>query len=175
MSLAGWQRVVRGCVALVAVCATAASVAEEPVTAFLCAAQDHGYGEVAIDYLEQLRTSGRVPKELDETFDLELSRSYRIAVAEAFNAAEAEQRLAKAQSLLDKFLKEHNDHPELARAIDSWGEIALDRGIERIRSATTTQDAAQQEKQLAAARPIWKKLAAGSTTPRRAISRNETA
>src|SRR5262245_3551264 len=88
---------------------------EEPAREFLHAAQDRGYGEVAVDYLQRLHDSRRLPKSLTETYDLELSRSLRIAVAEAFNAGEADQRLAKAQSHLDKFLKEHPDHPEVAR------------------------------------------------------------
>ena len=96
--------------------------------------------------------SGRLPKELAETYDLELSRSYRVAVGEAFNAAEAEARTAKAQEHLDKFLKEHADHPEVARAMDSWGDLALDRGMQRIRQAAATRDPAHKEKLRAQAR-----------------------
>ncbi len=125
---------------------------EEPAVEFVHAAQEQGYGEIAIDYLEQLKAAGRLPPELAQTYDLELSRSYRAAASEAFNAAEAEERIAKAQSYLDKFLKEHADHPDVARAIESWGDIALDRAINRIRLASGTRDKAQQEKQLALAR-----------------------
>src|SRR5689334_13607390 len=106
---------------------TAALRGEEPALEFLRAAQDRGYGEVAVEYLEKLRAANQLPKQLAEIYDLELSRSYRIAVGEAFNAAEAEQRLAKAQAHLDAFLKAHPNHPEVARAIESWGQIALDR------------------------------------------------
>jgi hypothetical protein len=126
--------------------------AEEPATQFLRAAQDRGYGEVAIEYLQQLQKQGRLPKALVETYDLELSRSYRIAVAESFNAAEAEQRLVKSQEYLDKFLKAHPDHPEVARAIESWGQIALDRGLQRMRAARGTKDRDQREKHLSVAR-----------------------
>ncbi len=128
------------------------AVAEEPVFEFLHAAQDNGYGEAAISYLEQLRASGRLPKELNETYDLELSRSYRVAMSEAFNANEAAERLAQAQKCLDKFLKEHPNHAAIGRALDSWGDIALDRALERIHAAGTTKDAAQQEKLFTAAR-----------------------
>ena len=93
--------------------------AEEPALAFLRAAQEQGYGEASLDYLEQLQAAGRLPAELKETWDLELSRSYRAAVAEAFNAAEAEAQLAKAQTHLDKFLREHPDHPAVAGAMES--------------------------------------------------------
>lgn len=126
--------------------------AAEPVFEFLHAAQQQGYGEAALDYLELLRSEGRLPKALEETWDLELSRSYRAAVAEAFNAAEAEARLAKAQAHLDKFLKEHPDHPEVARAMESWGDIALDRALEHIRAAARLKDAAEKQKHRTAAR-----------------------
>jgi hypothetical protein len=126
--------------------------AEEPVFEFLHAAQDAGYGEVAVDYLDRLRATEKLPKELAATLDLELSRSFRIAVGEAFNAAEAEQRLAKAQKHLDKFLQEHSDHPAVGRAIESWGDIALDRALHQMRLARSTKDKGQREKLLTAAR-----------------------
>lgn len=127
-------------------------LAKEPVFRFLRAAQAQGYGEVALDYLEQLRAAGRVPAELKETWDLELSRSYRAAVAEAYNAAEAETRLAKAQSHLDKFLEEHPDHAAVAGAMESWGDITLDRALGHVRAATELKDAALKEKHFTAAR-----------------------
>ncbi len=133
--------------------------ATEPVFDFLRAAQDHGYGEVAIEYLEQLRAAERLPVELSTTYDLEMSRSYRAAVAEAFNAAESKSRMQKAQTHLDKFLKEHPDHPEVARAMESWGDIELDRGLERVRQAVNTRDAGRKEQYLAAARDDFAKAA----------------
>ncbi|MGD9720427.1 MAG: hypothetical protein AB7O59_06655 [Pirellulales bacterium] len=135
--LAGWAALAR---------------AAEPAVEFLHAAQDRGYGEVAIAYLEQLRASGRLPQDLAETYDLELSRSYRAAVAEAFNATEAATRMTKAQEHLDKFLQEHANHPQVARAMESWGDLTLDRGLERLRQAAATKDPAQREKLRAAAR-----------------------
>jgi hypothetical protein len=145
----------RVCACLLAIaCMTlpGAALAKEPVAEFLRAAQQQGYGEVALDYLEQLRASGRLPSSLKETWDLELSRSYRAAVAEAFNAAEAETRAAKAQEHLEKFLKEHPDHPEVAGAMEAWGDLALDRALERLRAARVLKDAALAEKHRAAAR-----------------------
>src|SRR5436309_548215 len=98
----------------------AAARSAKPVAEFLRAAQEAHYGEASVDYLERLQSRGKLPADMAEVFDLELSRSYRIAVGESFNAAEAEQRLVKAQSHLDKFLKEHPNHPEVGRAIESW-------------------------------------------------------
>ncbi len=126
--------------------------AESPVFQFLHAAQAKGYGEVALDYLEQLRSSGKMPPTLDETWDLELSRSYRSAAAEAYNADEAQARMAKAQSHLDKFLREHPDHAEVARAMESWGDLALDRALEHLRIANTMKDPAVKQQQMQAAR-----------------------
>jgi len=126
--------------------------AEEPTFEFLRALEDRGYGEATIDYLEQLRAAKRLPKSLVELYDLELSRSYRLAVAEAFNATEADARQAKAQDHLDKFLKEHPEHPEVARAMESWGDLALDRGLARLRQASAVRDQPAKDKLLTAAR-----------------------
>ncbi len=44
---------------------------------FLHALQEQGYGDVAVDYLKTLKEHDEVPKELRETWDLEMSRSLR--------------------------------------------------------------------------------------------------
>jgi len=119
---------------------------------FLHAAQSQGYGEVALDYLQQLLADGTMPKALEETWDLELSRSYRAAAAEAYNAAEAQDRMAKAQTHLDKFLKEHPEHAEVARAMESWGDLTLDRALEHLRIAGSINDPAIKQQQRDAAR-----------------------
>ncbi len=128
------------------------AAATEPVFEFLRALQDRGYGEAAIEYLKQQQASGRMPPQLAETLDLELSRSYRAAIAEAFNAAEADNRLANARAHLDKFLKEHPDHAEVARAMESWGDIELDQGLEQLRRATASRNAEHEQQLRAAAR-----------------------
>jgi hypothetical protein len=138
---------------LAVLCAGAPSAAaKEPAFEFLRAAHDRGYGEVAVDYLEQLRAGEQLSPELAETYDLELSRSYRVAVGEAFNATESKARMEKAQAHLNKFLKEHADHPEVARAMESWGDLEMDRGLQRLRQAANTRDTPSKERLLVAAR-----------------------
>ncbi len=61
-------------------------------------------------------------------------------------------RMAKAQTHLDKFLKEHPDHAEVARAMESWGDITLDRASSNCGLPTACKDTAQQQKYRTAAR-----------------------
>ena len=56
----------------------------------------HGYGEIAIDYVNQLRTRPDVPEDIKLTLDLEMASSLRTAAAETVNADEKTKRLAEA-------------------------------------------------------------------------------
>src|SRR5690349_18966271 len=78
---------------------------------FLKALQKQGYGELAVEFLEQLQASGKMPPDLAEIWDLEMSTSLRLSANEAYNRQEEAQRRTKAQEHLDKFLKAHPDHP----------------------------------------------------------------
>ncbi len=52
---------------------------EVRAAAFLHALQDQGYGDVAVDYLKMLRERGELGDELSENWDLEMSKSLRVA------------------------------------------------------------------------------------------------
>ena len=113
---------------------------------FLRAAQDRGYGEVAVDFLNSLKEQGALPADLKDTFDLEMCDSLRLSVAEAYNAAEAEKRLDAAKVHLERFLKEHPNHEAVSKALESAADIAFDRGVQQLRIARNTKDKEQQEK-----------------------------
>lgn len=137
----------------------APAAAEHDAVEFVRAAQDRGYGEAAIDFLEKLRSRGPLPPELAETWDLEMSRSWRVAMREAYNAAEAEERLAKAQQYLDKFLKEHPNHAAAAEALGTWGDIFAERGANQLLLARRVSDAAQKQKHFDTARKEFEQAA----------------
>ena len=139
--------------------APACAHAEDDSIEFLHAAQERGYGEAAVDFLEKLKSRGPLPPELAETWDLEMSRSWRAAMREAFNAAEAEQRLAKAQQYLDKFLKEHPNHAAAAEALSTWGDIFAERGANQLLLARRVTDKVQKQKHLDAARKEFEQAA----------------
>ncbi|HEV3344643.1 MAG TPA: hypothetical protein VG125_29980, partial [Pirellulales bacterium] len=92
------------------------AAAGEDFRQFLQALQDRGYGDTAADYLALIRSRDDLPDDLREVIDLEMATSLRIAAANTPNADEAARDLGAAQQFLDKFVREHPDHPESGMA-----------------------------------------------------------
>ena len=69
------------------------ALAEDAPLPFLHALQERGYGDVAVQYMKSLEKQR--PPELQDVWDLELSKSYRAAAADAFDANDREQLVAK--------------------------------------------------------------------------------
>ena len=101
--------------------------AEEPFLDFLHGLHDEGYGELSMLYLEQIKDRPSLPEDLKTTWDLELAASLRVAAEETPNADLKQKYLVDAQGLLDKFLKEHANHEEAAKAQLTSGDISLYR------------------------------------------------
>lgn len=148
-------RVVLGSTCLLLV-GTARLSAVEPVADFLHGLQDRGYGEMAVNYLETLKAANKLPPDIVETYDLELCNSLRLSVGEAFNQQEATDRAAKAQASLDKFLKEHPDHPQTADALISAGSISFDKAMYNMQLAKMTKEKDAKAKLLTEARDLLK-------------------
>ena len=115
---------------------------------FLKALQKKGYGEMAVYYLEQLKAN-KLPPELEDKFDLEMSTSLRLSIPEAYNKEEAEQRTVNSKKFLETY---RNAHPGDADAVSTSADAAFDRGLALIRSAKATKDKEQIAKHLADAR-----------------------
>jgi hypothetical protein len=106
-----------------------ATTAADFTADFLKEARVRGYGQVMVDYLNALNESSKLPSELKEAFDLEMSKALRVAAMnDAFNAKEREKWQTESKERLEKFVKEHANHPEVASAQTSFGELAMDRG-----------------------------------------------
>src|SRR3972149_172916 len=86
--------------------------AEVRPLAFLRALQEQGYGDVAVDYLNMLKQRDDMPKPLRETWDLEMSRSLRVAAENAYNAKEHDSLMEEAEKHLAKFIREKPNHPQ---------------------------------------------------------------
>ena len=125
---------------------------EEPFAEFLHALQERGYGEQALAYIEEISQRSDVPVELRQTFDLERSRSLRLAADEAYDAAQRKARLDESKALLDKFLKDNPNHPAVGQALNAWGNEQLNNGILSLAESRGTKDKAEQEKLLVRAR-----------------------
>ena len=73
--------------------------AKEDAIRFLNELKDAGHGEAGVAYLENFQKQGKLPRELEETFDLEMSECLQKAAQEAFNPEEAQKLLAKSEEL----------------------------------------------------------------------------
>ena len=137
--------------AVSAAIASAAHAADDSLR-FLRELQDRGYGPVAVDYLEMLHARGPLPPQLADVYDLQMSKALRMSAAWAYNKAEREDRLAKAQQFLEKFLKEHPDHAAADEAIGSQGDLAFDEALTQLAQARLSKDAKGKTELFAAAR-----------------------
>ncbi len=142
---------------VLSVCAAMAIVvrvspAAERHLEFVHRLQQRGYVDVALDYLDWLETRPNLPSEVRETLDLERCNCYLVWAKAAVDAKLNQQRLAQAQAYLDKFLKEHPNHPRAATAMAFWGDSALERGRQLLVGAERVADKDKRVQALAEAR-----------------------
>ncbi|HZZ73749.1 MAG TPA: tetratricopeptide repeat protein [Pirellulales bacterium] len=131
------------------------AAAGEPYLEFVHALQRNGYGDLAVGYVESWKTRPNVPPAVLEVYDLELSNSLRISAKEAATSDVAAERTDQADKLMEKFAKEHPDHPGVAAATANWAEQAFDRGSTALAVAKIATDEAAKTKALADARAAF--------------------
>ncbi|MEK6258743.1 MAG: hypothetical protein AABP62_08985 [Planctomycetota bacterium] len=127
--------------------------AEEQFLDFLHGLHDDGYGELSVLYMNQIKDRPGLPEELTTTWDLEMATSLRIAAEETPNTDLKQKHLVDAQVLLDKFLKEHADHEEAAKAQLTSGDISLYRAQNMLTLAL--RDKTKREAMLAETRKLF--------------------
>jgi hypothetical protein len=119
---------------------TVAAWGMEPANEFLEALQKKGYGEAGVDYLEMLKAQGKVPPEIQENWDWQMSKCLSLSVKEAFNKGEAEERKARAEQLREKFIKEHPDSPLLSQVLETAGNDAFERAMQFLAEGKLAKD-----------------------------------
>jgi hypothetical protein len=132
--------------------ATSSALAAERSVDFLRALQRMQYGEAGVAYLEQLSAENRLPRELKENYDLEMSICVRDSVQEAFNKTEAKKREEEYKRFAKKFIDEHPNSTEVARAREILGGSAFDNALRLIAESKFNKDKAAAAKQLEEAR-----------------------
>ncbi len=141
----------------VAATARAAAAKDESVE-FLHLLQKEGFGDEAVDYLNQLKDDPNAPKEITDLWDLEMSRSKSEAAKHAYSPSEAKQYNEESKAYLDKFVKAHPDRPE---AIQEEARVAEERAAEgqsAVIRAKYSTDPAEKTKLLAQARTIFDEI-----------------
>ena len=121
------------------------AAAAEPFLTFLRALQQKGYGEQALAYLDQIAERPDLPADLKRDLNLERSKSYRIAAAEAYDAEQRTKRLAEAKRLSEEFFKANPDHADAASTLLDEAKDALYRGRLAMLQMRASRDAAEQK------------------------------
>ncbi len=129
-----------------------AAVAKEAAHEFLDKLRERGYGEVTLDYLAYLKQNQLVPDDIAADWDFYESRAWRLAIGEAFNPKEVAERREKAQSQLEKFLKEHPDSALATEEVGEWGAMSLKEGLRLLDQAQASKDPERKVKLTAEAR-----------------------
>lgn len=120
--------------------------AERPHLEFVEGLRKRDLGELAIDYLKSIQNRPDLPADVKEVFDLELAKSHSTAALETRNVDEAKKHLAEAKVLLDKFVKEHANHPQVASASTTYGDLAFRGGQSMLRAALSLPEKEKEKK-----------------------------
>ncbi len=129
--------------------------AKEEADRFLEELNRRGYGEVTLTYLDFLKQSNLLPEDVAENWDLYQSRGWRLAINEAFNDKEVEERTAKAKALLDKFLKDHPESPDVGEEVAEWGDMTFKSGLRLFAQTRITKDADKKDALMQKARAAF--------------------
>lgn len=127
--------------------------AEEDFVEFLRGLHSRGHGELAVHYLNQIKSRPDLPDEVKTTWDLEMARSLRTAANETPNTDLQQKFIVEAQESLDKFLKEQPNHVEAASAQMTSGDISLFLAQNALRTAL--RDKSKKETLIPEARKLF--------------------
>ena len=87
-----------------------------------------GYFDLALDYLEILRTAKDTPADLREVLDLEQGRLYLEDAARATDPDRQTVQFDRAKTKLEEFAKQHATHPRASEALVQIARLMVERG-----------------------------------------------
>jgi hypothetical protein len=102
---------------------------------FLHQMQKEGFADIAIDYLDHVKSEPNPPAEIMRVWDLEMSRSKQAAAKIAYNDATKKQLIEDSKALMEKFVKENPALPEAIQAAAEWSaDLAIQAQYEILRA-----------------------------------------
>lgn len=125
---------------------TPSTFAEIPWKPMLQGLLQRQYFDVAIDYLDSLRDKDDTPAELKEQIDYLAAKVHLDAITQKKAPLGMETHLARAKTLLERFLHEYPEAEDAYRANRDLGQLHLDevrRIVQRIHAPQS--DASQKE------------------------------
>jgi hypothetical protein len=145
-----WGRVlaltslVLGCLSLAANSVQATEEAQD----FVERLRDRGYYDMALDYLEQLKTSPLCPKEMQEKLDYEVGLTLIGSSKMAGSLPKREAMLDQARDRFQKFIKEHPKHPMAGSAGSQCANVMVERGRLKAETAEKANTPPEEKKKL---------------------------
>ncbi len=124
--------------------------AVEPTQSFLDALREAGMFDMALQYIEQMRTSPLADAEFQVTIDYELGSTLIDASRAGRVPAEREKQLDQARMALQKFLAEHADHALAAGAKTRLADLLVERGRILASQAEKSDKSPEEKTQLLA-------------------------
>ncbi len=131
--------------------------AEDPRTVrrFLQELKDHGFHDLALEYLNQLRADPTLPADFKAVLDYEEGRTLIDEAIRTGDAVMAEEFLKEARAKLDGFVKAHPQRPEARDAMVQLAKLLVERGYQARVQSEETQDKGKKEAKLADARAAY--------------------
>jgi len=150
MEHSSWRRRLLAClVAAGWLCAAVAGGrAAEETQRFLDGLRERGLYDVALDYLQQMRTSPLADQDFKTVIDYEAGVTLISASQIERVASVRQQRLDEAYASLQTFIDEHPQHPLAASANTRLADVLVERGRIQAEEADKPSQSADERAQL---------------------------
>jgi len=127
--------------------------AGEPAREFLAGLRERGYYDMAVEYLEQMKTSPLAPVELKETLLYELGTTLIQSSRDQRDIKLREAQLEEASQALQRFVGMMPDHPLVTSANSQLGNLKVERA--RIKVEQSKLPGAKKDALLAEAADVY--------------------
>jgi tetratricopeptide (TPR) repeat protein len=133
------------------------AAAEDPrtISRFLQELKNHGFHDLALEYLNQLREDPGLPPDLKVVLDYEEGRTLIDEAARSSDLVLREELLKEARGKLEGFVKAFPQRPEVRDALVHMAKLLVERGYLAMLQSEDTQDKAKKEAKAADARTAF--------------------
>lgn len=127
---------------------TPLAIGVEESSKFLEGLRERGFNDIAIEYLEQMRTDPVCPEEFKKTLDYEVGKTLVADSLASRNMKDREVKLTAAKEAFEAFLKANPDHELSSSAEIELANVLIERGQARVLDAERSATAAEEKGKL---------------------------
>jgi len=152
-----WSRaLLLGAMVVGCLAAAGAALGAEPAREFLEGLRERGYHDMALAYLDQMRTSPRCPEDFKEVIDYETGVTL-VSLSRQPGPVETRlEHLSAARRRFRNFTDDHPNHPLVAAANTQLGNVLVERGrINVLLASQRSKSDADKKKLMADARKLY--------------------